>query len=124
MTSVPQSHEREKSDPFKVKMEDLDDYSSNKTSFPSIHFTRSEIKDDNHGEDDEEDDDSDSDGEFGNLFSSEYMGDEVDIPKDTIQPRTLYIQMVRSTGILSTSLKPSHSGICRAPDTERGVTSD
>ncbi|KAG1724557.1 kinase-like domain-containing protein [Suillus lakei] len=68
MTSVPQSYERETSDPFKVKMEDLDDYGSNKTSFPSIHFTRSEIKND-HQEEDEEDDDSD--GEFGNLFSSE-----------------------------------------------------
>lgn len=103
MTSVPQSHEREKSDPFKVKMEDLDDYGSNKTSFPSIHFTRSEIKDDNREEDDDDDDDDDddSDGEFGNLFSSEYITDEVDIPKDTIQPRTLYIQMVRFTGILS-----------------------
>ena len=95
MTSVPQSHEREKSDPFKVKMEDLDDYGSNKTSFPSIHFTRSEIKD-NDCEEDEDDDDSD--GEFGNLFSSEYITDEVDVPKDTIQPRTLYIQMVRYTG--------------------------
>ncbi|KAG2137935.1 kinase-like domain-containing protein [Suillus clintonianus] len=90
MTSVPQSHEREKSDPFMVKMEDLDDYGSNKTSFPSIHFTRSEIKNGNHEEDEEEDDDSD--GEFGNLFSSEYTADE-DTPKDTIQPRTLYIQM-------------------------------
>ncbi|KAG0696775.1 hypothetical protein DFH29DRAFT_949716 [Suillus ampliporus] len=90
MTSVPQSYEREKSDPFKVKMEDLDDYGSNKTSFPSIHFTRSEIKDDNHEEDEEDDD---SDGEFGNLFSSEYTSDEVDTPKDAIQPRTLYIQM-------------------------------
>jgi translation initiation factor 2-alpha kinase 4 len=124
MTSVPQSHEREKSDPFKVKMEDLDDYSSDKTSFPSIHFTRSEIKDDNREDDDDEDDD-DSDGEFGNLFSSEYITDvEVDIPKDTIQPRTLYIQMVRLTWILGTSLKSSHSGICRAPDAERGTTSD
>jgi translation initiation factor 2-alpha kinase 4 len=102
MTSVPQSHEREKSDPFKVKMEDLDDYGSDKTSFPSIHFTRSEIKSDNREEDDEDDDDSDSDGEFGNLFSSEYIADEMDIPKDTIQPRTLYIQMVGSTVILCT----------------------
>jgi translation initiation factor 2-alpha kinase 4 len=92
MTSVPQSYERETSDPFKVKLEDLDDYGSNKTSFPSIHFTRPEIKND-HNEEDEEDDDSD--GDFGNLFSSEYTTDE-DTPKDPIQPRTLYIQMVRS----------------------------
>ncbi|KAG2126151.1 kinase-like domain-containing protein [Suillus cothurnatus] len=89
MTSVPQSYERETSDPFKVKLEDLDDYGSNKTSFPSIHFTRPEIKND-HNEEDEEDDDSD--GDFGNLFSSEYTTDE-DTPKDPIQPRTLYIQM-------------------------------
>ncbi|KAG1849257.1 kinase-like domain-containing protein [Suillus subluteus] len=74
MTSVPKSYERETSDPFKVKLEDLDDYGSNKTSFPSIHFTRPEIKN------------------FGNLFSSEYTTDE-DTPKDPIQPRTLYIQM-------------------------------
>jgi translation initiation factor 2-alpha kinase 4 len=92
MTSVPQSYEREMSDPFKVKLEDLDDYGSNKTSFPSIHFTRPEIKND-HDEEDEGDDDSD--GDFGNLFSSEYTTDE-DTPKDPIQPRTLYIQMVRS----------------------------
>ncbi|KAG2338792.1 hypothetical protein BDR05DRAFT_984599 [Suillus weaverae] len=92
MTSVPQSYEREASDPFKVKLEDLDDYGSNKTSFPSIHFTRPEIKNDNHGEDEEDDEDDDSDGEFGNLFSSEYTTDE-DTPKDPIQPRTLYIQM-------------------------------
>ncbi|KAG1764160.1 kinase-like domain-containing protein [Suillus placidus] len=98
MTSVPQSYERETSDPFKVKLEDLDDYGSNKTSFPSIHFTRPEIKNDNHGEDDEDDEDDDSDGEFGNLFSSEYSTDE-DTPKDPIQPRTLYIQMRVAEGL-------------------------
>ncbi|KAG1908872.1 kinase-like domain-containing protein [Suillus fuscotomentosus] len=89
MTSVPKAYESETSDPFKVKLEELDDYGSNKTSFPSIHFTRPEIKNDNHEEDEEDDD---SDGDFGNLFSSEYTTDE-DTPKDPIQPRTLYIQM-------------------------------
>ncbi|KAG2365174.1 kinase-like domain-containing protein [Suillus spraguei] len=89
MTSVPKSYESEMSDPFKVKLEDLDDYGSNKTSFPSIHFTRPEIKNDNHEEDEEDDD---SDGDFGNLFSSEYTTDE-NTMKDPIQPRTLYIQM-------------------------------
>ncbi|KAH7905298.1 kinase-like domain-containing protein [Hygrophoropsis aurantiaca] len=87
MTSVPHSYERrENSDPFSIDLSDLDDYGSDKSSFPSIHFTRSDAANDK----DEEDDDSD-DG-FGNLFTSEYA-DEVDTKPPPVVPRTLYIQM-------------------------------
>ncbi|KAH7923751.1 Serine/threonine-protein kinase [Leucogyrophana mollusca] len=87
MTSVPHSHERrENSDPFSIDLSDLDDYGSDKSSFPSIHFTRSDATNENHEEDD------DSDDGFGNLFTSEYA-DEVDMKTPPVVPRTLYIQM-------------------------------
>lgn len=91
MTSVPHSVERlEKSDPFSIDLNDLDDYGSgSRSSFPSIHFTRSDVKD----EKDEDDDDSD-DG-FAHLFASEY-GEDVDVKPPPVLPRTLYIQMVRT----------------------------
>ncbi|KAI6125176.1 kinase-like domain-containing protein [Pisolithus croceorrhizus] len=89
-TSVPNSFERrgEHSDPFSIDLDDLDDYGSgSRSSFPSIHFTRSEVND----EKDEEDEDSDD--AFANLFVSEYA-DEVDVVKPApVVPRTLYIQM-------------------------------
>ncbi|KAI5992946.1 kinase-like domain-containing protein [Pisolithus albus] len=89
-TSVPNSFERrgEHSDPFSIDLDDLDDYGSgSRSSFPSIHFTRSEVND----EKDEEDEDSDD--AFANLFVSEYS-DEVDVVKPApVVPRTLYIQM-------------------------------
>ncbi|KAI6046986.1 kinase-like domain-containing protein [Pisolithus marmoratus] len=89
-TSVPNSFERrgEHSDPFSIDLNDLDDYGSgSRSSFPSIHFTRSEVND----EKDEEDEDSDD--AFANLFVSEYS-DEVDVVNPApVVPRTLYIQM-------------------------------
>ncbi|KAG1853380.1 hypothetical protein F4604DRAFT_2044459 [Suillus subluteus] len=75
--------------------EDLDGYGSNKTSFPSIHFTRPEIKNDNREEDEE---DGDSGEDFAGLFSSEYTTDE-NTQKDPTRPRPLYIQMVTSESI-------------------------
>ncbi|KAF8124132.1 kinase-like domain-containing protein [Boletus edulis] len=89
MTSVPHSFERrEKSDPFSIDLSELDDYggSGSRSSFPSIHFTRSDVKD----EKDEDDDDSD-DG-FAHLFTSEYTDDE-DVKPPPVLPRILYIQM-------------------------------
>ncbi|KAG8220630.1 kinase-like domain-containing protein [Butyriboletus roseoflavus] len=89
MTSVPHSFERhEKSDPFSIDLSDLDDYggSGSRSSFPSIHFTRSDVND----EKDEDEDDSD-DG-FADLFTSEYAEDVVLKPPPVV-PRTLYIQM-------------------------------
>ncbi|KAF8421714.1 kinase-like domain-containing protein [Boletus edulis BED1] len=88
MTSVPHSFERrETSDPFSIDLSELDDYggSGSRSSFPSIHFTRSDVKD----EKDEDEDDSD-DG-FAHLFTSEYT-DDVDA-KPPVLPRILYIQM-------------------------------
>lgn len=90
MTSVPHSFERrEKSDPFSIDLNDLDDYggSGSRSSFPSIHFTRSDVND----EKDEDEDDSD-DG-FAHLFTSEYVED-ADVKPPPVVPRTLYIQMV------------------------------
>lgn len=92
MTSVPHSTEwREKSDPFSIDLSDLDDYggSGSRSSFPSIHFTKSDVKD----EKDEDEDDSD-DG-LEHLFTSDY-GEEMDVKPPPILPRTLYIQMVRT----------------------------
>ncbi|KAF8121690.1 kinase-like domain-containing protein [Boletus edulis] len=86
--SVPHSFERRKtSDPFSIDLSELDDYggSGSRLSFPSIHFTRSDVKD----EKDEDEDDSD-DG-FAHLFTSEYT-DDVDA-KPPVLPRILYIQM-------------------------------
>lgn len=91
MTSVPHSLERhEKSDPFSIDLSDLDDYggSGSRSSFPSIHFTMSDVND----EKDEDEDDSD-DG-FAHLFTSEYAED-TDVKPPPVLPRTLYIQMVR-----------------------------
>lgn len=94
MTSVPHSFERrEKSDPFSIDLSDLDDYggSGSRSSFPSIHFTRSDVKD----EKDEDEDDDDSDDGLEHLFTSDYA-DEMDVKPPPVLPRTLYIQMVHS----------------------------
>ena len=94
MTSVPHSTERhEKSDPFSIDLNDLDDYgdSGSRSSFPSIHFTRSDMKDDKDGDEDEDEDDSD-DG-FANLFASDYEED-ASVKPPPVLPRILYIQMV------------------------------
>lgn len=90
MTSVPHSFERT-SDPFSIDLNDLDDYggSGSKSSFPSIHFTRSDVQD---GEDEDEDD---SDDGLAHLFSTEY-GEDTDVKPPPVLPRTLYIQMVRT----------------------------
>jgi translation initiation factor 2-alpha kinase 4 len=89
MTSVPHSFERrEKSDPFSIDLSDLDDYggSGSRSSFPSIHFTRTDMND----EKDEDEDDND-DG-FAHLFTS----DDIDVKPPRVLPRILYIQMVRT----------------------------
>ena len=91
MTSVPHSFERrETSDPFSIDLSELDDYggSGSRSSFPSIHFTRSDVKDE------KDEDEDDSDGGFAHLFTSEYT-DDVDA-KPPVLPRILYIQMVRT----------------------------
>ncbi|EGN94241.1 hypothetical protein SERLA73DRAFT_126224 [Serpula lacrymans var. lacrymans S7.3] len=69
MTSVPHSERRGNSDPFSIDLDDLDDYGSGtQSSFPSIHFTRSDLTEK------DEDEEDDSDDPFGNLFASEYNG--------------------------------------------------
>lgn len=89
MTSVPHSFERrEKSDPFSIDLSDLDDYggSGSRSSFPSIHFTRTDMND----EKDEDEDDND-DG-FAHLFTS----DDIDVKpprvsaEDTVYPDGTY----------------------------------
>lgn len=92
MTSVPHSFERhDKSDPFSIDLSELDDYggSGSRSSFPSIHFTRSDVTD---GKDEDEDD---SDDGLEHLFTSDedHAGD-MDEKPPAVLPRTLYIQMV------------------------------
>lgn len=92
VTSVPHSIEwREKSDPFSIDLNDLDDYggSGSRSSFPSIHFTRSDVNDEK-----DEDEDGSDDG-FAHLFTSEYAED-ADVKPPPVLPRALYIQMVRT----------------------------
>jgi translation initiation factor 2-alpha kinase 4 len=93
MTSVPPSLEwREKSDPFSIDLNDLDDYggSGSRSSFPSIHFTTSDVKD----EKDEDEDEDDSGDGFAHLFAEH--GEDAGVKSPPVLPRTLYIQMVRT----------------------------
>ena len=94
MTSIPHSTERhDKSDPFSIDLDDLDDYrsSGSRSSFPSIHFTRSDMND----EKDEDEDGDGSDDGFAHLFASGYE-EGMDVKPPPVLPMILYIQMVRT----------------------------
>jgi translation initiation factor 2-alpha kinase 4 len=89
MTSVPHSREKHSgSNDISFRLDDLDDFGSgSKSSFPSIHFTRSSSP--------KTDEDDDSEDAFGNLFGPETPRQfEPATPPPRIT-RTLYIQMVR-----------------------------
>ncbi|KAJ6576175.1 hypothetical protein DFH09DRAFT_1454036, partial [Mycena vulgaris] len=89
MTSVPSERASRisSSDHITFDLGDLDDVgSASRSSFPSIHFSRSSSP---RTDDGEEDDESDSDGVFGVIESS----DEPPPTPPPILSRTLYIQM-------------------------------
>jgi translation initiation factor 2-alpha kinase 4 len=88
MTSVPQSKDLtgDSNDGISFRLEDLDDYESvSKSSFPSIHFTRSSSP--------KTDEDDESDEAIGNFF---YPSTPREFQPSTPPQlsRTLYIQMV------------------------------
>ena len=89
-TSVPETSERHLpiNGGFYINIEDFDDLSVSKTSFPSIHFGRSSSPG-TSGEDSSEDDG------FGSLFRSASSGSVPSLAAPPTLSRTLYIQMVR-----------------------------
>ena len=91
MTSVPETSERHLpiNGGFYINIEDFDDLSVSRRSFPSIHFGRSSSPG-TSGEDSSEDDG------FGSLFrSASSSGSVPSLAAPPTLSRTLYIQMVR-----------------------------
>ena len=90
MTSVPETSERHLpiNGGFYINIEDFDDLSGSRSSFPSIHFGRSSSPG-TSGEDSSEDDG------FGSLFKSASSGSAPPLTPPPTLSRTLYIQMVR-----------------------------
>lgn len=89
MTSVPDSSYRylPTNGGLSINLEDLDDFGSgSQSSFPSIHFGRSQSPR-------MDDDDDNSDDAFGNLFSPDGKIEPPMTPPPMVS-RTLYIQMV------------------------------
>ena len=95
-TSVPETSERHLpiNGGFYINIEDFDDLSGSKSSFPSIHFGRSSSPG-TSGEDSSEDDG------FGSLFRSASSGSVPSLVAPPTLSRTLYIQMVRHFYLLS-----------------------
>ena len=93
MTSVPpETSERHLpiNGGFYINIEDFDDLSGSRSSFPSIHFGRSSPHGTTSGED------SSGDDGFGSLFKSTSSGSAPSpSPASPSVSRTLYIQMVR-----------------------------
>jgi eukaryotic translation initiation factor 2-alpha kinase 4 len=89
MTSVPHSKDRFSNDRISIDLDDLDDFGSSRSSFPSIHFGGSASSKES------DDDDSDSDNGFGNLFGPQPAGDDPQFMPPAVA-RTLYIQMVNA----------------------------
>jgi len=90
MTSVPETSERHLpiNGGFYINIEDFDDLSGSRSSFPSIHFGRSSSPG-TSGED------SSGDSGFGSLFRSASSGSAPPLTPPPTLSRTLYIQMVR-----------------------------
>ena len=88
-TSVPETSERHLpiNGGFYINIEDFDDLSVSRSSFPSIHFGRSSSPG-TSGEDSSEDDG------FGSLFRSASSGSSPSLAAPPTLSRTLYIQMV------------------------------
>ena len=99
-TSVPETSERHLpiNGGFYINIEDFDDLSVSRSSFPSIHFGRSSSPGTTSGEDSSEDDG------FGSLFRSASSGSSPSLPAPPTLSRTLYIQMVRCFFIYPLSL--------------------
>lgn len=104
LTSVP-DHASERHLPingqFTFDLDDFDDLSVSRSSFPSIHFAGSDSSDSGG-----ESTSSSEDDEFGGLFKSSKsksksgpaaltLGSPPPVPSTPGVPRTLYIQMVR-----------------------------
>ena len=89
-TSVPETSERHLpiNGGFYINVEDFDDLSVSRSSFPSIHFGRSSSPG-TSGEDSSEDDG------FSSLFKSASSGSVPPLAAPPTLSRTLYIQMVR-----------------------------
>jgi eukaryotic translation initiation factor 2-alpha kinase 4 len=105
------------SDGISFDLVDLDAMGSDsKSSFPSIHFSRSSSP--------KTDEESDSDDGFGDLFGSEQLETPSNFRPVTPPPRvfrTLYIQMVRNFVIRAQKMwSNGNLGICRASNSERG----
>lgn len=92
LTSVASRRRRENfsNDPFSIDLDDLESGAGSKSSFPSIHFTRSgSSRADNETDNDDEDNGSDeSDQNFFALLDTNGNG----VPSPAVS-RTLYIQM-------------------------------
>ena len=93
MTSVPQTPQTSErhlpiNGGFHINIEDFDDLSGSRSSFPSIHFGRSSSPG-TSGED------SSGDDGFGSLFRSASSGSISSLVQAPTLSRTLYIQMVR-----------------------------
>jgi hypothetical protein len=88
-TSVPETSERHLpiNGGFYINIEDFDDHSGSRSSFPSIHFGKSSSPG-TSGEDSSEDDG------FGSLFRSASSGSAASLAAPPTLSRTLYIQMV------------------------------
>jgi translation initiation factor 2-alpha kinase 4 len=89
-TSVPETSERHLpiNGGFYINIEDFDDLSVSRSSFPSIHFGRSSSRGTTSGEDSSEDDG------FGSLFRSASSDSTPSLAAPPMLSRTLYIQMV------------------------------
>ena len=92
MTSVPQTPQTSErhlpiNGGFHINIEDFDDLSGSRSSFPSIHFGRSSSPG-TSGED------SSGDDGFGSLFRSASSGSISSLVQAPTLSRTLYIQMV------------------------------
>lgn len=118
-TSVPETSERHLpiNGGFYINIEDFDDLSVSRSSFPSIHFGRSSSPG-TSGEDSSEDDG------FGSLFRSASSGSPPLAAPPTLA-RTLYIQMVRcfylSFGPFFFLIRIISLGICGTSDLERSL---
>ena len=118
-TSVPETSERHLpiNGGFYINIEDFDDLSVSRSSFPSIHFGRS-------GSPGTSGEDSSEDNGFGSLFRSASSGSAPSLAGPPTLSRTLYIQMVRCFHL---SFGPFFflirfiSGICGTSDLERSL---
>lgn len=114
-TSVPDFSERRisSSDHITFDLADLDDVGSgSRSSFPSIHFSRSSSPRTDEGEGDEGDSYSPCEE-----FSSSQEASPTPPP---ILSRTLYIQMVGFDHLCAGVIADQEIGICRTSDPERG----